>query len=73
MSAWYNGRMFTTFAHAGHVHSMQDMTMAQSIDHCLPIIICAGIIIVILLAVIAYLLTTWQPKSSQKTKSSKKK
>lgn len=65
--------MFTTFAHAGHVHTMQDMNMAPGIDHCLPIIICSGTIILILLGVIIYLLTTWQPKSSQKAKSPKKK
>lgn len=64
--------MFTTFAHAGHVHDMNSMTLGESIDHCMPIIIGAGIIIVILLGVIAYLLTTWRPKPAKKTRETKK-
>ena len=60
--------MFTTlstFAHAGHAHDMNTMTLGETIDHCMPIIVGSGIIIVILLVVIAYLLVTWQPKPLQ--------
>lgn len=64
--------MFSTFAHAGHVHDMKSMTLGESIDHCMPIIIGAGIIIVILLGVIAYLLATWQPKPTPTAKKTKK-
>jgi hypothetical protein len=43
---------------------METMSM---LDHCMPILIIGGIIIAVLLAVIAYLLANWQPKS-QNTK-----
>jgi hypothetical protein len=56
--------MLTIFAHAGHSHSMNDF------DHCLPAIIGAGIVIVVLVAVIVYFLIAWQPKA--KTKNKKK-
>ena len=51
---------------------MESMTLGESIDHCMPIIIGSGVIIVILLGVIAYLLTTWQPKPAKKTPTTKK-
>lgn len=51
---------------------MKSMTLGESIDHCMPIIVGAGVIIVILLCVIAYLLTTWQPKPAQKSSHNKK-
>ncbi|QQG50534.1 MAG: hypothetical protein HZB75_03290 [Candidatus Saccharibacteria bacterium] len=56
--------MLTIFAHAGHSHSMNDF------DHCLPVMIGAGIVIVVLVAVIVYFLIAWQPKA--KTKNKKK-
>lgn len=51
--------VITTFAHAGHSHA--DSTMS-GIDHCMPIIIGAGVIILLLTLVIVYLITQWQPK-----------
>lgn len=66
--------MFTLFAHAGHAHTSEDMTM---LDHCLPIIIGAGIIVAILAGIIAYLLAKWEPKKpaapAKKTAAKKKK
>lgn len=64
--------MLNTFAHPGHDHSSELLAL----DHCMPIIIGAGIIIAILVAVIIYLMTTWQPKSrasQDKAKRSKNK
>lgn len=49
----------TTFAHAGHDHSTG---AASGLDHCMPIIIGAGIVILLLTLVIVYLITQWQPK-----------
>lgn len=60
--------MFTILAHAGHSHDINSM---DAIDHCMPIIAGAGIIIAILAAAIVCLLTAWQPKKSKPT--SKKK
>ncbi len=57
--------MFTIFAHAGHAHESTDMMTA--IDRCMPILIGAGIITAILVGVIVYLLTTWQPKKNTPT------
>lgn len=77
-TVWYNEPMFAQFAHAGHVHTqtmehdMNYMTLGESVDHCMPIIICASIIIVVLLCVIAYLLMNWQPKPVKKTPPTKK-
>lgn len=58
-------------AHAGHEHST-DMNMMTA-DHCMPLIVGAGIIIVVLLGVIFYLLReSNSQKPAKKTKSSKK-
>lgn len=57
--------MLNTFAHLGHSHETETMSV---LDHCMPIIIGSGIVIAILIGVIVFLLTTWQPKK----KSSKK-
>lgn len=56
--------MLYTFAHAGHSHDMNSMTM---LDHCMPIIIGAGIIILMLVSIIVFLLVTWQPKTQDDT------
>lgn len=55
--------MLNLFAHAGHNH---DASTMSALDHCLPIIIGASIVIVVLLGIIAYLLTTRQPKTQAK-------
>lgn len=60
--------MLTLFAHGGHSHDMETMSM---LDHCMPILIISGIIIALLLGVIAYLLTTWQPKQQNNNKKNK--
>lgn len=72
--------MFDNAAHLGHVHeameSMNHSTASKDgIDHCMPIVVGAVFIIVILLGVVAYLLNTWQPKPGvrQKNKKSIKK
>jgi hypothetical protein len=61
--------MLTHFAHLGHDHTADTLT----IDHCMPIIIGAVLIIAALVGVIIYLLTAWQPKkrSTNKQKRSK--
>lgn len=56
------------FAHAGHSHDSADILSA--IDHCMPIIIGLGGVIVTLVVIIIILLSTWQPKKA--TKASKK-
>lgn len=64
------------FSHAGHAHTAESMDMATTIDHCMPIILGAGIVIVLLVAVIVYLLAMWQPKTAATPKrkgASKKK
>lgn len=61
--------MFTIFAHAGHSH---DIHLTNAVDHCMPIIVGAGVIIAILAAAIVYVLTTWQPKKSKPTSKKKK-
>ena len=56
--------MFTILSHAGHSHDAGDsMSFTNAIDHCMPILIGAAIIVAILLAVIVYFLVKWQPKS----------
>lgn len=57
-----------TFAHAGVKHSED---LSESIDHCMPIIIGMGAVILILLLVVAYLMTNWEPKNKSVTKSKK--
>ncbi|MNH58593.1 hypothetical protein D3C85_1007550 [compost metagenome] len=67
--------MFNTIlAHLGHSHDMNSMdgTGAGSIDHCMPIIVGAGIIITLLIGVIVYILSTWQPKSRTRSIKSPK-
>lgn len=61
--------MFTIFAHAGHSHDINSMI---GIDHCMPIIVGAGIIITILAVTVTYLLAAWQPKKSKSTSKKKK-
>lgn len=55
--------MLTTFAHVGYVHDKSSMDMMMTIDHCMPIIVGAGITIAVLVSIVIYLLTQWQPKS----------
>lgn len=64
--------MFNTLAHAGHAHATMDNM--NTIDHCMPIIIGAGVVVLILGGVIAYFLMNWQPKKTTKkaTKKTKK-
>jgi protein-S-isoprenylcysteine O-methyltransferase Ste14 len=73
----YTYLMLNTLAHLGHSHDMESATNANSLDHCLPIIICAGFIIIALVAVIIYLLVTRQAKTQakavQQNKATKKK
>lgn len=61
--------MLTTFAHLGHDHTSDALT----IDHCMPIMIGAAVIIAVLVGLIVYLLSAWQPKkrSTGKQKRSK--
>ena len=54
--------MLNLFAHSGHSHDIQMMNTMSSLDHCMPIIIGAGIIIAILLGILVFMLTMWQPK-----------
>lgn len=53
--------MFTIFAHAGH-----DMESMNKGNDSLPIIIGAGVTVVILVAIIVYLLAAWEPKKPVK-------
>lgn len=62
--------MLYTFAHAGHAHDMDAMT---TLDHCMPVIIGAGVIIAMLVAIIIFLLITWQPKIQDDAATSKKR
>lgn len=49
--------MLITFAHAGHSHeSMESVKGLSAVDHCAPVIVAFSIVVIILLAVIAYLL-----------------
>jgi hypothetical protein len=50
-----------------------EMNGMSDLDHCMPIIIGAGIIIVVLLGVIAYLLMRGKPSVTPKAKPNKKK
>ena len=61
--------MLTTFAHLGHDHASDTLT----IDHCMPIIIGAVIIIAALIGVIVFLLTAWQPKKRLASKQKRSK
>lgn len=67
--------MLNTFAHLGHSYETETIT---TLDHCMPIIIGSGIVIAILIGVIIFLLTTWQPRRNAnatkvtKTKAGKK-
>ena len=63
--------MFTIFAHADHSHEMESMHGMSELDHCTPIIITAGVIIVILLGIIAYLLMRSQSTATPTKKKSK--
>lgn len=56
--------MFNLFAHAGHSHAVDLPESMSIIDHCLPVVIGAGIIIAILAATIVYFLVRWQPKKA---------
>ena len=62
--------MLNTLAHLGHNHTSEALTL----DHCLPVIISAGIIIAALAGIIVYLLSNWQPKKpATKAKSKRSK
>jgi len=54
--------MSNIFAHLGLDHTSESLDSMTTLDHCMSIIIGAGIIITILIAVIVYLMTTRQPK-----------
>jgi hypothetical protein len=60
--------MFTTFAHAGYGTEIDG---AATIDHCMPIIIGAGVAIAILVGIVVYMLIAWEPKKA--VKANKKK
>jgi hypothetical protein len=62
--------MLYTFAHAGQTHDMGSMT---TLDHCMPIMIGAGIVIAMLVAIIIFLLVTWQPKTQDEVSAPKKR
>ena len=53
--------MLNTFAHLGHSHETETLS---TLDHCMPVVIGSGIIIAILIGVIIFLLTTWQPRQN---------
>lgn len=59
--------MMELLAHMGH----HDDKMGSELEHCTPILVCAGLIIVVLLGVILYLLKTTQPKSAPTSKKKK--
>lgn len=61
--------MFHLLAHAGHSHDMNSM---NAIDHCMPILVTAGLVILVLLGVIVYFLSEWQPKKPSSKKKNKK-
>lgn len=67
--------MFTTlFAHAGHhADNTTNMSSMSDIEHCAPIIIGAGVIIIILFLIILYFLLAWQPKTAAKPQATKAK
>jgi hypothetical protein len=60
--------MFNLLAHAGHEMEMDGMS---AIDHCMPIIVGAGISIAILVGIIVYMLIAWEPKKATKASSKK--
>lgn len=59
------------FAHGAGTHIMKDGSSMSDLEHCAPILIGAGIIILVLFAIITYFLVAWQPK--RPTKTAKKK
>lgn len=60
--------MFTTLAHTGYEMEMDGMT---AIDHCMPIIIGAGVAIAILVGIVVYMLIAWEPKRAAKANKKK--
>lgn len=60
--------MFTTlFAHTEyHANDTMNMGSMGDIEHCAPIIIGAGAIIIVLFLIILYFLLAWQPKTAAK-------
>ncbi len=67
--------MLTILAHAEHTRAITSTETVSAIDHCMPVIIGASIIIAILAAAIVYFLLAWQPKKATpaaKSKSQKK-
>ena len=56
----------TLFAHVGTTHVMEDGSTMSALEHCAPIFIGAGVIIVVLFAIICYFLMAWEPKKSAK-------
>lgn len=65
--------MLHILAHADHSHEMESMHGMSELDHCMPIIIAAGVVIVILLGIIAYLLMRGQSAALPEVKPIKKK
>lgn len=65
--------MLHILAHADHSHEMESMHGMSELDHCMPIMIVAGAVIVILLGIIAYLLMRGQSAASPEVKPVEKK
>lgn len=61
----------TLFAHGAGMHMMEDGHSMSDIEHCAPILIGAGIIILVLFAIIAYFLAAWEPKKKPAKKTKK--
>lgn len=59
------------FAHAGGTHMMEDGHSMSDLEHCAPILIGAGVIILVLFAIIAYFLVAWEPKKKLAKKTKK--
>lgn len=59
------------FAHAGEMHVMEDGRSMSDLEHCAPILIGAGVIILVLFAIIAYFLVAWEPKKKPARKTKK--
>jgi hypothetical protein len=61
--------MLNSFAHLGYSHETEPVS---ALDHCMPVIIGSGIIIALLIGVIIFLLTTWEPKKGTRARKAVK-